>query len=369
MKHKLQFSDRSMVDSAFLLSRILLRFDQSSPDLIGNISAAAISPDGSLWTGSDELNTIERLSPLDPFVYGNQKSFAIADFLSLDQQGGEIDIEGMDYSPHYLWIAGSHSTKRKRPKGKNAVKDIRRLKEVATEPNRYLLGRIPIQNGNLLKSCPHPQKSDQALTAACLQRHQDTNVLIEALKEDVHLGDFVANTLPSKENGFDIEGLAVYRNRLFLGLRGPVLRGWAIILEIEVAETEPGILTLQPFRQTGQRYKKHFVDLDGLGIRDLCFHDDHLLILAGPTMDLAGATRLFQLKYALSQENDSLSCQGDGRLDALLDLPFHPTADKAEGLTLFPCFGKSEAFMVLYDSPQSTRMLEPGAILVDVFKL
>lgn len=357
-----------MASSAFLLSRMLLRFDSSSPDLIGNISAAAISPDGSLWTGSDELNSIERLSPIEPFLYGNQQSFAIADFLPLDDNGGEIDIEGIDYDHHYLWITGSHSTKRKQPKGKNSEKDIRRLMEVATEPNRYMIARIPLVDGTLFKTHPHPKKPEKGLTAARVEFYADTNVLIEALKDDVHLGEFVANGLPSKENGFDIEGLAVCKNRLFLGLRGPVLRGWAVILEIEVTESAPGLLTLQPYK-SGRLYKKHFLDLDGLGVRELCFHDDDLLILAGPTMDLAGVTRLFRLKHILKHSDDSLVCQGDGDLDALLDLPFHPTADKAEGLILFPCFGKSEAFMVLYDSPQPIRMIEPGATLVDIFKL
>jgi hypothetical protein len=357
-----------MVPPAFLLSRILLRFDTSSTDLVGNISAAAISPDGSLWTGSDELNTVERLSPIEPFLYGNQQSFAIADFFPINDEDGEIDIEGMHYGNHYLWLTGSHSTKRKQPKGRNPEKDIRRLMEVATEPNRYLIARIPLVDGLLVKSYPHPKKPEKELTAARLQSQDTTNLLFEVLKQDEHLGEFVANPLPSKENGFDVEGLAVCKNRLFLGLRGPVLRGWAVVLEIEVTESEPGILTLQPFK-SGQLYRKHFLDLDGMGVRELCFHDDHLLILAGPTMDLAGATRLFRHKHILQQSDDSIACQGDGSLDALLDLPFHPTADKAEGLTLFPCFGKTEAFMVLYDSPQPARMLEPGATLVDVFKL
>ena len=47
--------------------------------------------------------------------------------------------------------------------------------------------------------------------------------------------------LPSKDNGLDIEGLAVLGNRVYLGLRGPVLRGRAIILELELEESEPGV--------------------------------------------------------------------------------------------------------------------------------
>ena len=67
-------------------------------------------------------------------------------------------------------------------------------------------------------------------TAASLEKMNGHNQLIEALAEDEHLGPFLQMGLPSKDNGFDIEGLAVQGNQVFLGLRGPVLRGWAIIL-------------------------------------------------------------------------------------------------------------------------------------------
>jgi L-seryl-tRNA(Ser) seleniumtransferase len=39
--------------------------------------------------------------------------------------------------------------------------------------------------------------------------------------------------IPGKDNGLDVEGLASVGDRLLVGLRGPVLRGWAIVLEIE----------------------------------------------------------------------------------------------------------------------------------------
>ena len=46
--------------------------------------------------------------------------------------------------------------------------------------------------------------------------------LAKALKRDAHLGPF--RKIPSKENGFDVEGIAARGSRLLLGLRGPVLR-------------------------------------------------------------------------------------------------------------------------------------------------
>ncbi|MDX1604682.1 MAG: DUF3616 domain-containing protein, partial [Candidatus Competibacterales bacterium] len=120
----------------FLLGRALLRLDD--PDLerdidevLGELSAAAFSPDGSLWLGADEGRHIERLSPLTPAIYGAHKAFATADFVTLFNQEDEIDIEAMEYHEGYLWLAGSHSSKRKKPKFKKTAKDLERLATVA----------------------------------------------------------------------------------------------------------------------------------------------------------------------------------------------------------------------------------------------
>lgn len=56
---------------------------------------------------------------------------------------------------------------------------------------------------------------------------------------------------------------------------------------------EPGRLRLREL-DDGRPYRKHLLDLDGLGVRDLCPHSDDLLVLAGPTMDLDGPVRLFR---------------------------------------------------------------------------
>jgi len=357
------------VSAAFLLTRIVLSFNDRSEDLRGELSAAALSPDGSLWVGSDEFLTLERLSPIEPGIYGNHQAFSLADFVDLCNRDDEIDIEGMDCANHYLWLTGSHSTKRKKPKGKKPEKDIKRLSETKTDVNRYILARIPIVGDTPFKSCSHPHDPDLQLSAACLQTEGESNILIAALAEDPHLAPFIASGLPSKDNGLDIEGLAVCGDRLFLGLRGPVLRGWAIILEIEIAETEPGILTLKELGKDGRHYRKYFVDLHGLGVRELCWYGEDLLILAGPTMALAGYTRLFRLKNALDLDEDSLFSQDNDRLELLFDLPFTPDRDNAEGLALFPCLGHENALLVVYDSPDANRKLGESAVFADVFRL
>lgn len=59
--------------------------------------------------------------------------------------------------------------------------------------------------------------------------------------------------------------------RLFMGLRGPVLRGWAVILEVELEDNDqPSTLSLKAIGPSDRLYRKHFLHLGGLGIRDLC---------------------------------------------------------------------------------------------------
>jgi hypothetical protein len=356
---------------SFLLSRVLIRFNGKADEPLGqDLSAAAFTPDGSLWVGSDETRTLERLSPIEPNIFGDHQQFFVKDFIDLFNQEGEIDIEGMDYANNYLWIIGSHSTKRKKVKGKDLEKDLDKLATVESEPNRYVLARIPVVGKELFKLCSHPDNLDKKMTAGCLQKIDDnSNVLMEALKKDRHIGHFITSSIPSKENGFDIEGLAVRGDKIFIGLRGPVLRGWALILEIEVEETEPGILTLKKIGKKGEQYKKHFVNLNGLGVRELCLDGEDLLILAGPTMDLEGALRVFRLKNGLDHPENSISGQEEGDLEVVLDLPFRFGSDHAEGLALFPCLGQKNSLMVVYDSPDENRILEPHSIFADVFRL
>lgn len=361
-------SERIM-DEAFLLARALLQFGDTRDDLKGNLSAAAITPDGSLWVASDELHTIERLSPVAPYVFGAHRSFQLGNYLALPDPKGEIDIEGMDYHDHYLWLTGSHSLKRSKVKGKQTAKDIRRIATVRPEPNRFLLARIPVIGDTLFVSCSHPERPELLLAAAALEQRDDSNALLAALNEDEHLGPFLSFPLGDKENGFNIEGLAARGDRVFLGLRGPVLDGWAMLLELEVAEEQPGVLSLRQPEGWARPYRKHFLDLDGLGIRELQLQGDDLLILAGPSMRVEGTMQLFCLNDALGHNDDSLSSVDNGKLRQLFVLPFTIGTDHAEGLTCLPCLNEQVALMVLYDSPSAARRVGPGALFADIFRL
>ena len=352
----------------FLLTRVLLNFADETEAIISDISAAAFSPDGSLWIGSDEMIGVERLSPVGCHNYGEHQRFLLQDYIDLFNTDEEIDIEGMDFADGYLWLTGSHSTKRKKPKKDDLTENLERIATITTDLNRFILARIPVVNGKLVKSFS-PQE-DTSLTAACLQTTAQRNILFEALSEDRHLKPFINMSIPSKDNGLDIEGLAFKDQRLFLGLRGPVLRGWAIILELKLTETEPGTLEFKEINNDGAKYKKYFLDLNGLGVRELCWQGDDLLILAGPTMAIEGAMQVFRWCDAAQGDRDldTIQRQDEDELFPLFNLPFTIGSDHAEGLTLFSCYGE-DGLMVFYDSPNPNRIRKDRQIFADVFRI
>lgn len=353
------------MDNPSLLNQVTLKFKDGFKEHREDVSAVRLMPDKYLWLGSDETSTLERLSAVDSQTFAQHKQFLVANFIELPMpEDQEIDIEGIAYSDYYLWFVGSHSWKRKKPKSKKTdIENIERLTKLESEANRYILGRIPLIDGELLPSCPHPENPNEQLTSAKLYLTHRGNLLMDALASDPHLGAFVEATIPGKENGFDIEGLAINQNRIFLGLRGPVLRGWAVMLEIELEDIGLGRLLL---KKVGQKkpYKKHFIYLNGLGIRDLCWDGEDLLILAGPTMDLDGPVRVYRLKDGVNLQENVLS-----KPDIVREIPYGNSEDHAEGMTLFTDFTQKPSVMVVYDSPAQSRLQGDGDVIADVFEL
>ena len=342
---------------------------ESGKPLRDNLSAIVYAGKH-LWLASDETTSVERLTTEDGKTFRHHKKFRISDFIRLPQgDDKEIDIEGLDYRDNFLWVVGSHSLKRAKPdqKSSDIKREIKRLSQIDKDENRYLLARIPLveQDGEfeLRESCPDPSDPSRVLTAAHLPFKEDGNELMETLSEDAHLSPFLST--PGKDNGFDIEGLAVLGGRVFVGLRGPVLRGWSVILELKVEETDSQRLSLNRIGPKGRPYKKHFLQLDGLGIRDLLAHGSSLLILAGPTMDLDGPVAVFRWEKGAHGSNGSLIPRS--QLDKLLDVPYGYRADHAEGMTLAPSSNGRDSLLIIYDSPSGDRVIKANHVRADVF--
>ncbi len=232
------------------------------------------------------------------------------------------------------------------------------MAKVRSDGNRYLLARIPLVEGDgTCELAKRTRQNGPELFAARLKGDDKGDELTEALQHDLHLGPFLG--IPGKDNGFDIEGLAVAGKRIFLGLRGPMLRGWAVILEVAVAaDATACILRLQPIGPQGCLYRKHFLQLGGLGIRDLC----DLLILAGLTMELDGPIRVFRWPGGCAPADEAV-VPADA-LQRVLEVPY------GEGMALFSPDGDlPNSLLVVYDAAADDRKSGKSAVTVDILEL
>ena len=350
---------------------VTLRFDtdvipeDQLGDVLENLSAVVLHGEH-LWLGGDEGTSIDRMTRKGAGEFAGHTRFDLHGVLALPGPADqEIDIEGLDVSGGYLWLVGSHSAKRKKVDDKKTpAENFERLRKLEAEGNRFTLARVPLD----AKSTP--VATHGGLTAARLKGNDRGNQLTEALKTDKHVGRFVPQVkdrevlgIPSKDNGFDVEGLAVSGNRVFLGLRGPVLRGCATILELRVSEASGGTFSLEPIGPGGEPYLKHLLQLDGLGVRDLVIDGDDLLILAGPSMDLDGPVFIYRWKGALSIGAESFTPRK--ALDMIVTVPFGVTKDHAEGLTRLS--ESPLSLLVCYDSPHKGRLAGKDGVKADVF--
>lgn len=324
-----------------------------------NLSGAAFTGDW-LWVAGDEAAGIERLRRLPSegqakLRFGEPASFALADLLDLPGAADdEADIEGLAVSDGWLWLVGSHGLKRKNAKpGRDDADNAKRLAKLTLDGNRRLLARVPIEMDQGVPTLV--RQAADGRRAMRLSGDAQHNQLTRLLEHDPHVGPFLA--IPGKDNGFDIEGLAVNGDRLLLGLRGPVLRGWALLLEIAV-ESHRGDLRLKPLDAQGDLLRKHFLPLDGLGTRDLHFGHDDLYLLAGPTMVLDGDIRLYRWTDARqTMERNRSAVRFSEALEAVAALPHAPGEDRAEAFCALPqaLSGDVPGWLVLYDAPSPAR--------------
>ena len=342
---------------------VRLRFTSASEELATHTNLSAVRSDGSvLWVAGDETATVERLVAGEDGAFGAQESFSLADLVDLPGDADEeADVEGLARDGVFLWAVGSHSLRRKRVKEQHdGDTALERLSTVEGQANRQVLLRLPLEEvDGLLRPVRRTEVDGEVHRAAVFGRRGKD--LRDLLEDDEHLAPFLP--IPGKDNGLDVEGIAVRDGRVLLGLRGPVLRGWAVVLELRphVDEDEPDRLRLAKL-EDGRRYRKHVLDLAGLGVRDLCPHADDLLVLAGPTMDLDGPVHVFRWHGAMSADAPTV-VRGDA-LTRELDLPYGEGCDHAEGIGLLD----DGRLLVVYDSPSPDR-LQDGAVLADVVRL
>ena len=299
-------------------------------------------------------------------AYGNHERLPLARYLGRAIGAGrEADIEGLAFDGQYVWIVGSHSLVRPQPKAEDPpAKQIRRIQQLEGRGDRCLLARIPVdeRTGELSVSV---SSNKSVRRAASLPTSRNGNALTRALARDPHIGPFLH--IPSKDNGFDVEGIAVLDERVFLGLRGPVLGGWAIVIEVKAAEVTPGQLRLARLL-SGRRYRKHFLDLGGLGVRDVCVDGQDLLILAGPTMKLDGPALVYRWPNVARLRRDAVIFKRS--LHLVLRLPFGAGADHPEGMTIVKTrAGESRRLMIVFEKTSPARRRGANTVEARLFSI
>lgn len=208
---------------------------------------------------TDEGNALQILKK-DGARYVAQKHGVVR----LTDNNAELDLEGLAWQAPYLYAIGSHSRKRKKIHPlESDKKNLNRLSRIIHEPSRHQLFQIELSNTGEVQ---------QTRTLS----------LDEWIAEDPILSPFSA--LPSKENGIDIEGIAVDGKQLYIGFRGPVLRGnLTPILQFKLHQAA---FTLK-------KPELKLVNLGGLGIRDMAANQGQLWLLAGPVNELPHKFELF----------------------------------------------------------------------------
>ncbi len=287
--------------------------------LLGNISAVAAAG-RYLWTASDEGRTVECLEPRGNGFRLREQVGLDRLFASLPGREGhdEVDLELLSISGGRIWLCGSHCRVRK-----NRTNLTRIDERIVDRPSRCLLGALPLlkKGGGLAgEGAAFPWQGAGSVRAL--------------LAADPYIAPFVE--LPSKENGLDIEGLCVLDEQLFLGLRGPVVDSIALVAELTAepagaAEREKPVL--------------HFLNLGGLGVRDLASVGRSIVVLAGPVSAVNGPFRLYRWRPKRRKR-----VQNPRLLRSFQRLAEHP-----EGICLLERQGR-RGLLVVYDSPDGARI-------------
>lgn len=262
--------------------RCLLVNDESKAAQFATLTQGTIRPGRSLPLIGDKA----------PAASGRQP------VIGCPQQGsfGEFDGEGVAFADRIFYVVASHGCSRH---------------SAEYRPSSFLLARIAPGNG-------------EAGTPELSWRVAD---LLAAAGE---AAPYLGKPLDADSNGLNIEGLAVVGDRLWLGLRAPVLDGRAFLVGGSVAElfkpgSEPaaGKPQLLAFSAGAQR-----------GVRDLApLADGRLLVLVGPAQDQ-------DVPYAI----------------LLLD-PADPSATRELGELRMRKNAKAEALTVLAQERDELRVL------------
>ncbi|MCI5162920.1 MAG: DUF3616 domain-containing protein [Candidatus Electrothrix sp. AX5] len=283
-------------------------FVRVSEEILAGSDISAVAVFSSfLVIGSDEAVGVDSNENYIQLLRKTDNGYAVHKNILLLQgdqvEGKELDIEGIAVEGDYVYIVGAHCLKRQKVK-KARIQEKNRKKlhadRLEEERNRAWLYRIRLdKEGNGVAS----------------QRIS----LREIIKHDPVLNPFIH--IPSKENGIDIEGVAAKDGWLYVGFRGPVLRGnFVPVMKLKFDDPE----------KTNELL---YVQLGGRGIRDITKISDGFLVLAGPVGDGEDSYQLYYWDGQSVIPGKDLKDGEQGRVH-LLGNVIPPEKGKLEGVAV-----------------------------------
>ncbi len=328
-------------------ARVALRFDESlrqrDPSRRARVASMTRAGDY-LWLAFGSSTTIERLQ-WDGEAYSEHRQFDLAHFVDLPDNGDgdaelRTNIEGLDIAEGFLWVVASVHVAAEQPDA---------------DQNRYHLVRLPV----VVAADGHPEprkvilRNGTAIVAASMKTGKKGNKLIRVLREDDHIGPYMA--LASEANGFAVRGLTVVGERLFLGLGGPVLNDYAVVIEVQFKLKKKGRrLKLRKIGKHDERYRKHFFNLDGSGVRG-CYTDPadgHLYILAGPTVNYESHGAIWGVQGGIRDQHTDIFHELERLFDVGSTAEIAPGSDMAGGLSDHVGGGQLVAYASSADSAE-----------------
>jgi hypothetical protein len=291
--------DLVRIESVKIEGDIVKSRDISALGIVGNY----------LVIGSDETDRCQVLESTGlGYALRRDRDIVLAD------DGKEVDIEAITCWGRRVYAIGSHAYVRPAlEKDDSYRKNRRRIEEIRYHPARDVLARFTLDENGKASSV------EKTSLRAVIER----NPILRPFAR-----------IPATENGVNIEGLAVKEERLYIGFRGPVLRGnYVPVMTCKFEHVDAAELL--------------WVNLRGLGIRDLAATNDGFLILAGPMGDGPGSFRIFSWNG-----HDCLPgvkrADTPGEIKELCRIP-HEDKAKAEALAITAENSSYYEFLIAYD--------------------
>ncbi len=250
----------------------------------------------------------------------------------------DLDIEAIACMGRTVYLAGSHSYRRKRVLTRPG------------EPERtYAENRIRLAATEHQKRRDHVFRFELNAEGRLKPGSLQSINLRHILSETEHFRRLAK--VPGRENGVNIEGIAVDKQgNLYIGFRSPVLRGNFV-----------PVLVLSDFNSYSKR-ELRFVDLDGHGIRGMATTaSGKFLLIAGPVGDRNAASQIY-----LWDGKDMIPGTGSpgGQTSVLVrDVPA-PGGSHAEGIAILSEDRKAFHTFVVFDGAKNggcTKLAVPKA--------